>query len=71
MSGVKLTLTRDVPKSECHWLDRDMKSGETIYRYSGVTYGCIGPNGTACSFEPDLGPFFELPRNALSTTGGE
>lgn len=62
----RLTLTRDVPKSECPWLDRDMREGEAVYRFSGVTYGCLGPNGIAVSAEPDATPFFEMPRDALA-----
>ena len=62
---VRLTLKRDVLMEECPWLDRDMKAGETLYRFTGPTYGCIGPNGIAVSMEPDMNPFFEIPAQAL------
>lgn len=67
-----MKLTRRVTRDECPWLDRDFEVGETVYLYSGATYGCIGPAGIACSIDPDMGPFFELPRAALSqATGGK
>lgn len=60
-----LTLKRDVPKSECPWLDRDMKKDEIVYRFTGPTYGCIGA-GIACSKKQGKTPFFELPTNSVS-----
>ena len=59
------TLTRDVQKSECPWLDRDMRKDEIVHRYSGYTYGCVG-DGVACTERPNETPFFEIPRDALS-----
>lgn len=56
-------LTRRVTKKECPWLDRAMKKGEVVHRYSGATYGCIGA-GIACSLDGG-NPFFELPTDAL------
>ena len=67
----KMTLKRDVTVNECGWLDRDFVEGETVYTFSGVTYGCIGPDGIACSLDPDFGPFFELPRSALEEHNGK
>lgn len=58
-------LIRDVPTTECDWLNRDMKKGETVYRFYGATYGAIGGDGVAVTLEPDKHPFFELPENAL------
>lgn len=69
--GTKLTLTRDIPKSECPWLDDDLKSGAEFFEYSGHTYGCIGPYGIAVSVEDGVTPFFEVPREALSRSNGE
>ena len=63
----KLILNRDIPKSECDWLDRDFKKEETVYEYYGPTYGCISPDGTACTLSKEgETPFFELPTEALS-----
>lgn len=61
---MQLSLIRDVLKSECPWLDRDMKKGEVVFNYRGPTYGCIG-GGIACTEKPGETPFFELPANAL------
>lgn len=59
-------LVRPVTTKECPWLDRDFDAGETVFIYSGHTYGCIGPGGVACSLGPDNEtPFFELPMSAL------
>ena len=60
----RLTLSRDVTMAECPWLERDYAKGETVVRYTGATYGCIGA-GVACS-ETGGNPFFELPRDALA-----
>ena len=65
-ASAKLVLTRDVPRAECQWLDRDMKRGETVYRYNGCTYGCIA-GGVACTENPGQTPFFELPIDAFRT----
>lgn len=43
----KLVLKRDVLQSEYHWLKRDFKKGEEVYRFLGYTYGCLGPSGVA------------------------
>lgn len=61
---MKLQLIRDVTQSECHWLSRDFKKGEVLYEYTGCTYGCITPDGIACSLDGEI-PFFELPESAL------
>ena len=58
-------LTRDVTKKECSWLDRNYKKGEILFEYDGYTYGCISPNGIACSDKDQETPFYEIPKNAL------
>jgi hypothetical protein len=58
-------LTRDVSRTECHWLERDYKKGEKVFKYSGHCYGCISYNGMACSEKKDETPFFELPNDSL------
>ena len=59
-----LKLTRTVEPSECDWLDRIYFKNEVVFEYSGCTYGCITPDGIACSEDGET-PFFELPRNAV------
>jgi len=59
-------LNRDVTVEECHWLSQDFKKGEVVYEFYGPTYGCISSTGTACSDENGIGPFFELPTDALT-----
>lgn len=58
-------LTRDVTQRECPWLERDMTVGETVWTYSGLTYGAVSPTGIPVTANPDETPFFELPADAL------
>jgi hypothetical protein len=60
----KCVVTRDVSRDECHWLSKGLKAGDTVWTFYGVTYGCIGPGGTAMSWEPNTSPFFEVPNDA-------
>lgn len=62
--------TRNITKAECYWLDADIPAGTTVYKYTGVTYGCISPRGIAVTMAPDELPFVELPRSALAADGG-
>jgi len=58
--------TRDITSSECHWIKETIEKGTVVYRFSGATYGCIGPGGVAITFdEGGANPFFELPGNSL------
>ena len=59
------TLTRNVTKKECDWLDRSLKKGEIVYEYTGPTYGCISGNGSAFTLTKNETPFFELPDDAV------
>ena len=61
----KHTLTRDVSKKECPWLDNDLKRGSTVYTYDGCTYGVISPSGMAVSFDGNT-PFFEIPLDSVT-----
>lgn len=65
---MKLTLKRDVLKSECPWLHRDFSAGEEVFSFSGVTYGCVSQHGRAVTLVDGELPFFELPRSALTTS---
>ncbi len=40
-------------------------AGEIVYEFTGATYGCISPDGLACSREDGVGPFFEIARTNL------
>jgi len=60
---MKLRITRTVTTQECSWLHRDYKKGETVDKYSGHTYGVIGPNGIPIVGE-DI-TFIEFPKDAL------
>lgn len=64
----RLTLTRDVTREECHWLDRDFAKGEHVYSFHKYTYGCVSGSGRAVSLVDDEYPFFELPRAALEAS---
>ena len=60
----KCVITRDVSLDECDWLSAPLKAGDIVWTFYGVTYGCIGPGGTAMSREPNTSPFFEVPNDA-------
>lgn len=60
----KFRLKRIVSTVECPWLDENIDRGTIVYEYCGHTYGCIG-SGIACTKEPGITPFFELPFDAL------
>lgn len=60
------SLTRNVTKKECPWLERDLPSGKEVYEYDGHTYGVISPSGVAVSDKPDTTPFYELPADSVS-----
>jgi hypothetical protein len=60
-----LRVTRNVTRSDCPWLDRDIAENEVVYPFHGHTYGCIGPGGIAVAETPDGHPFFELPATAV------
>ena len=62
---MKYLLTRDVPKSECKWLQRDFQKGEILYLYQDATYNCISKLGLPFSLELKTEPFFEIPKNAV------
>lgn len=62
----RLTLTRDVTRHECPWLDEDLKKGTPVWSYHGHTYGVVSPRGIAVTAKAAETPFFELPSNALS-----
>ncbi len=63
-------VTRDVLPTECPWLSQPILEGQTVFVYSGPTYGCIG-DGEAVTREYDETPFFELPSDALTARQGE
>ena len=64
----KFILTRTVTKNECKWLDKDVEKDEVIYECIEHDYGCVGPTGTACTYESNGGyPFFELPKDSLKS----
>jgi hypothetical protein len=56
--------TREITKTECHWLSADIPAGVEVFEYHGCTYGCVA--GTAYTFEKNVLPFFELPRDAVA-----
>lgn len=62
-----LTVTRTVTPDECHWLSEPVVMGTQVFRFYGLTYGCIGPDGIAVSDYGDY-PFYELPRDAVRVT---
>lgn len=65
MKKLQFTLNKNILKKDYKWLNRDFKEGETVFLFTGNTYGCIGENGIACCLDANP-PFFELPATALS-----
>ena len=45
--------------------DTPLYAGDVVQRFTGVTYGCISPDGVACVRNHE-GPFFEVPKWAIS-----
>lgn len=66
---MELQLKRDVTKEECSWLEKDLKKGDIVYKYTKHTYGAISPTGIACSKEEGKDPFFEVPVDAFKLEG--
>lgn len=68
---MRLVVTRIVSPQECPWLDKHILPGETVTKFTGVTYGCIGPEGVAVTWseDPEAYPFFELPLDAVAGIG--
>lgn len=62
--ALKVKLNRTITMKECPWLDRDFAVGEELFTYTGATYGCISPSGTALSLDGET-PFFEIPVDAI------
>jgi uncharacterized Fe-S cluster-containing MiaB family protein len=60
----KFITTRYLPESE-NYSGRAIQKGEIVFRYRGCTYGCISSEGVACTFAPDVEPFFEIPSDAI------
>ena len=60
-----IVTTRDIRTEECPWLGNDIPAGTLLYRFTGITYGCITPEGTAVSEEKDVNPFFEIPDDSF------
>lgn len=62
----KFTVVRTVTPDECPWLDITFWPGDEVFNFNGPTYGCINwENGFAASIEPNEGPFFEFPLDAV------
>ena len=76
MSGRRVIVTRDVAADEPHnFLRRDVAAGEVFYTFHQCTYGCVDTvEGVALSETQDEYPFFEFPRDAVTSPaapGGE
>jgi|CXWL01.1.fsa_nt_gi hypothetical protein len=66
---MKYRVTRDLPVRGYPWLARSLFEGDTVYRFTGPTYGAIGPGGTAVSFRRGEHPFFEVPDDSIEEFG--
>lgn len=61
-----IVTTREITTEECPWLGNNIPAGTFLYRYNGLTYGCITPEGTAASEEEGVTPFFEIPDDSFT-----
>ena len=43
-----------------NYTSKDLNIGDVVYSFSGCTYGCISPEGTAISFVKNENPFYEV-----------
>lgn len=58
---MKGTINQNVPRIHPdNYTDRDLKIGDTVYLFTGYTYGCISPDAVAISFNLDSNPFFQI-----------
>lgn len=64
MADRKLRINRSISLDECPWLENPIDAGTIVYRYGGVTYGCIGA-GLAVTLQEGKTPFFEIPRDSV------
>jgi hypothetical protein len=63
---MQVVVTRDVAPDEVEWLARVYKTGERLWTFHGVTYGCVDERaGAALSEQRGEYPFFEFPYDAL------
>lgn len=63
---MKYTVLRDLPQEIYFWLPRDVRAGEVVHSFHGVTYGCVSPSGQAVTFtDKEDEPFYEMPQDAL------
>ncbi|MEK6860497.1 MAG: hypothetical protein AABY07_00870 [Nanoarchaeota archaeon] len=66
---MKYQLLRDITQEECFWTMENeiqfLQKGMIVHKYSGHTYGCVSPTGTAVTVIKDTCPFIEVPTNAL------
>lgn len=69
----RFVLTKTVDKSIQPWMDDDecYPAGTVVYFYTGCTYGCIGSSGMAVTINPDVEPFFEVPRDAVAASASQ
>lgn len=66
---IAVIVTRDVSAEESHnFSGRAVKKGETLYTFDLTTYGCVDEiDGIALSEGPKKYPFFEFPRDAVTS----
>ncbi len=62
---MKYRVTRVLTRKEASNIEGIIRKGDVVYRYTGCTYGCISPMGTAVSIEENKNPFFEMPNDSI------
>jgi hypothetical protein len=66
----KYQAIRDIPANEPgNWLQRDVKTGQTFFRFTGNKYGESGQDDTIILSEngSTIYPFFEMPASAFKS----
>jgi hypothetical protein len=71
--AIRAVVTRDVSNDEPNnYYGQNVYAGAEFYTFHGATYGCVNDiEGIALSEMPDMGPFFEFPRDAIRTVQSE
>ena len=61
----KIKVLEDLNCSTYFWLNRNIKKGEVLLVFEGMTYNCISKNGIAVTELEDTSVFFEVPKTKI------
>ena len=61
----KIKVLEDLNCSTYFWLNRNIKKGEILLVFEGMTYNCISRNGIAVTELTDTSVYFEVPKSKI------